>query len=183
MKDAQDRKDTPVYSGVFKYFPLALQEIARVSKAGNDQHNPGKPLFWDRSKSGDELDALARHLLEAGTFDTDGQRHSAKLAWRGLSNLQKELEMQIIKPTKTDSNWYLNFGDNAFIHSINDWGQIIGRYNWYNFHFIHLYIENDVMTGGLEIECVVLGIGFRFRWNYNDKVKKLVKKARKRAGK
>jgi len=92
MKDAQDRKDTPVYSGVFKYFPLALQEIARVSKAGNDQHNPGKPLFWDRSKSGDELDALARHLLEAGTFDTDGQRHSAKLAWRGLSNLQKELE-------------------------------------------------------------------------------------------
>lgn len=88
----EQRKNTPVYSGVLKYFPLALQEIARVSKAGNDQHNPGKPLHWDRSKSGDELDALTRHLLEAGQIDTDGQRHSAKLAWRALSNLQKELE-------------------------------------------------------------------------------------------
>lgn len=88
----QERKDTPVFSGVLRYFPLALQEIARVSKAGNDQHNPGKPLHWDRSKSGDEFDALTRHLLEAGTFDTDGQRHSAKVAWRALAALQKELE-------------------------------------------------------------------------------------------
>jgi len=91
--------------------------------------------------------------------------------------------MKIIKPTIVDSNWYLHFSNDVFMQPINDWGQIIGKYNWYNFHFIHLYIENDVMTGGLEIECVVLRIGFRFRWNYNDKVKKLVKKARKRAGK
>ena len=97
MKTAQERKDTPVYSGVLKYFPLALLEIARVSKAGNDQHNPGKPLHWDRSKSKDELDALTRHLIEAGTFDTDGQRHSAKLAWRALANLEKELEDNIQK--------------------------------------------------------------------------------------
>jgi hypothetical protein len=89
---AKARKDTPIYSGVLKYFPLALAEVARVSKAGNDQHNPGKPLHWDRSKSGDELDALTRHLVDAGTFDTDGQRHSAKIAWRALANLQKELE-------------------------------------------------------------------------------------------
>lgn len=88
----EQRKATPVYSGVLKYFPLALQEISRVSKVGNDQHNPGKPLHWDRSKSKDELDALTRHLLEAGTFDDDGQRHSAKLAWRALANLEKELE-------------------------------------------------------------------------------------------
>jgi hypothetical protein len=74
------------------YFPDALAEVARVSKAGNDQHNPGKPLHWDRSKSGDELDALTRHLFEAGTLDSDGQRHSAKVAWRALANLQKELE-------------------------------------------------------------------------------------------
>lgn len=92
MKTAQERKDTPVYSGVIRYFPLALLEIARLSKVGNDQHNPGSPLHWDRSKSGDELDALTRHLFEAGTFDTDGMRHSTKLAWRALANLQKELE-------------------------------------------------------------------------------------------
>jgi len=89
---AQKRKDTPVFSGVLMYFPLAIAEVARTSKAGNDQHNPNKPLHWDRSKSGDELDALTRHLMEAGTIDTDGIRHSAKVAWRALANLQKELE-------------------------------------------------------------------------------------------
>jgi len=89
---AEQRKSTPVYSGVLKYFPLALQEVARCSKAGNDQHNPGEPLHWARDKSGDELDALTRHLLDAGTIDTDGVRHSTKVAWRALANLEKELE-------------------------------------------------------------------------------------------
>ena len=86
------RKGTPVFSGVLKYFPDALRAIAVCSKVGNDQHNPDKALFWDRSKSGDELDALTRHLMEAGTVDSDGIRHSAKVAWRALANLQKELE-------------------------------------------------------------------------------------------
>jgi len=95
MTEAEQRKHTPVYSGVLKYFPLALREIARTSKVGGDQHNPGQPLHWDRSKSTDELDALTRHLLEAGTFDTDGQRHSTKLAWRALANLEKELEKDL----------------------------------------------------------------------------------------
>ena len=89
---AQQRKNTPVFSGVLNYFPDALREVARCSKIGNDQHNAGKPLHWDRSKSTDELDALTRHLLEAGTIDTDGVRHSAKVAWRALANLQKEIE-------------------------------------------------------------------------------------------
>lgn len=92
--DAAKRKATPIYSGFLKYFPRACAEVARVSQAGNDQHNPGSPLHWDRSKSGDELDALSRHLLEAGTLDSDGQRHSAKLAWRAMANLEKELEAE-----------------------------------------------------------------------------------------
>jgi hypothetical protein len=86
------RKQTPIYSGVLKYFPDAIREVARCSYAGNEQHNPNTPLHWDRSKSGDELDALTRHLLEAGTIDSDGIRHSAKVAWRALANLQKEIE-------------------------------------------------------------------------------------------
>lgn len=86
------RKATPVFSGVLKYFPDALQEVAKVSLAGSKQHNPNKPLHWDRSKSGDELDALTRHLIDAGKIDSDGIRHSAKIAWRALANLQKELE-------------------------------------------------------------------------------------------
>ncbi len=90
--EAEERKETPVFSGVLRYFPLAIKEISRVSLAGNRQHHPNEPLHWDRSKSTDELDALARHLIDAGTLDTDGIRHSAKVAWRSLANLEKELE-------------------------------------------------------------------------------------------
>jgi len=89
---AADRKAVPVVSGLLDYFPAALAAVAECSKAGNDQHNPGKPLHWDRSKSGDEADALVRHLFDRGTIDTDGIRHSAKVAWRALALLQKELE-------------------------------------------------------------------------------------------
>jgi hypothetical protein len=89
---AQKRKEVPIHSGVIKYFPRALAAVAELSRIGNEQHNPGKPLHWDRSKSGDELDALSRHLIEAGTIDTDGVRHSTKVCWRGLANLEKELE-------------------------------------------------------------------------------------------
>jgi len=82
----------PVYSGVIKYFPDAIKYVSRVSFVGNEQHNPGTPLHWDRSKSQDELDALARHLVDCGTLDDDGLYHDAKVAWRALANLQKLLE-------------------------------------------------------------------------------------------
>ncbi len=91
-KDAKARKGVPIYSGFLRYFPRAVAAVARLSQVGNDQHNPGKPLHWDRSKSGDEHDALMRHLMEAGTVDTDGVRHSTKAAWRAMAALEKELE-------------------------------------------------------------------------------------------
>ena len=91
---AEVRKGTPIYSGVMMYFPLALAAVAQASKVGNDQHNPGEPLHWARGKSDDHLDAMARHALEAGKIDTDGIRHSAKVAWRALANLQLELERE-----------------------------------------------------------------------------------------
>lgn len=90
--DKAARKATPIATGVIDYFPRALAEIARVSKAGNDQHNPGQPLHWDKSKSTDHADCIARHLIERGTIDDDGMRHSAKLAWRALALLETELE-------------------------------------------------------------------------------------------
>ena len=100
----QERKQMPVYSGVLKYFPDAIREVAKVSWVGNQQHHPDKPLHWDRAKSSDELDALARHLMEAGTIDTDGQRHSAKVAWRALAYLQKELEKEGKAPLSKYNN-------------------------------------------------------------------------------
>lgn len=90
--DAAVRKGIPLTTGVLDYFPLALAEVARLSKAGNDQHNPGQPLHWDRTKSLDHADCIGRHLIDRGALDTDGQRHSAKLAWRALALLQTELE-------------------------------------------------------------------------------------------
>ena len=80
------RKDMPVFTGVLKYFPDAIKEVSKVSLQGNKQHHPEKPLHWDRSKSSDELDALTRHLIDAGSLDDDGIRHSAKVAWRALAN-------------------------------------------------------------------------------------------------
>jgi hypothetical protein len=90
--DAKARKSVPIYSGVLMYFPDAIAAVAECSQRGNDQHNPGEPLHWAREKSTDEADALARHLMEAGTIDGDGVRHSAKVAWRALAMLQKEIE-------------------------------------------------------------------------------------------
>jgi hypothetical protein len=87
-----ERKERPIATGVLDYFPLALLEVARASKAGQEQHNPGKPLAWDKTKSTDHADCLVRHLLERGTIDTDGVSHSAKVAWRALALLQLELE-------------------------------------------------------------------------------------------
>lgn len=90
--DAKARKAIPIFSGCIRYFPDALAAVADLSRIGNEQHHPGKPLHWDRAKSTDELDALTRHLVDAGTIDTDGVRHSTKVAWRALANLQKEIE-------------------------------------------------------------------------------------------
>lgn len=90
--DTKDRKTYPIATGVIDYFPNALAEVAHVSFIGNEQHNPGTPLHWDRSKSTDEADALMRHFVERGKMDRDGVRHSAKMAWRALALLQKELE-------------------------------------------------------------------------------------------
>jgi hypothetical protein len=89
---AADRKKIPLFSGLMQYFPDALAAVSNLSYVGNEQHNPGQPLHWDRSKSTDQEDTLMRHLLERGTIDVDGQRHSAKVAWRALAMLQLEIE-------------------------------------------------------------------------------------------
>jgi hypothetical protein len=90
---AATRKATPVFSGVLKYFPNALKEVAKCSKAGNDQHHPDKPLHWDMGKSKDEYDALTRHLIDhtIDPLDDDGVLHLTKVAWRALAGLERHL--------------------------------------------------------------------------------------------
>jgi dATP/dGTP diphosphohydrolase len=92
-----ERKKYPVTTGVLDYFPLAILEVAHVSYVGGEQHHPGEALHWDRAKSTDEADALMRHFLQRGKLDTDGLRHSAKVAWRALALLQKEIELEDLR--------------------------------------------------------------------------------------
>lgn len=94
MSDAAWRKARPLATGVLDYFPDALLEIAHCSAVGSAHHNPGEPLRWAKDKSTDEPDALLRHLIHRGTVDTDGVRHSAKVAWRALALLQREIEAE-----------------------------------------------------------------------------------------
>lgn len=93
-QDKQERKRTPVTTGVLDYFPDAVAAVAQISYLGNEQHNPGESLHWAREKSTDHADCIGRHLLERGRLDIDGGRHSAKLAWRALALLQLELEAE-----------------------------------------------------------------------------------------
>lgn len=90
--DAAARKRIPIATGFCFYFPRAMAAVAAVSLAGNEQHNPGKPLHWDRSKSSDEDDALMRHFLERDAVDKDGHLHAARCAWRAMARLEKMLE-------------------------------------------------------------------------------------------
>lgn len=92
--DAKTREEYPVGAGVLDYFPDALVAVALVSYVGNQQHNPGQPLHWDRTKSMNHADKIIRHYLERGKLDTDGTRHSAKMVWRALALLQCEIERE-----------------------------------------------------------------------------------------
>ena len=92
--DAAKRKAVPLCTGVLDYFPDALADVARLSQVGNDQHNPGQPLHWSKHKSTDHGDCLLRHQIDRGTLDTDKVRHSTKVAWRALAQLQIEIEAE-----------------------------------------------------------------------------------------
>lgn len=90
--DPKARKDAPMYRGLLKYFPRALAYVAEVSRIGNEQHNPGQEMHWAKEKSTDHGDCIVRHQCDAGGFDADNVRHSGKVAWRALAQLEIELE-------------------------------------------------------------------------------------------
>ena len=89
-----ERKTYPIATGFMDYFPDAIPAIAHASYLATVQHHPDKPTHWDRNKSTDEADTMLRHFLQRGTLDTDGIRHSTKMAWRALALLQKEIEAE-----------------------------------------------------------------------------------------
>ncbi len=102
---SEERKQIPIFSGVLNYFPLALAAVARVSKRGNDKHNPGQPLHWSRCKSADHEDCIARHLIDVDTLDpVSGEYEDAQaLAWRALAKLELLEETRLGKPISRGS--------------------------------------------------------------------------------
>lgn len=97
IMSSEERKNRPLARGVLDYFPDALMEVAAVSKAGNDKHNPGQPMHHARGKSTDHADCIVRHLKDRGKIDPEtGQRHSGETAWRALALLQEEIEAEKI---------------------------------------------------------------------------------------
>lgn len=100
---SEARKHIPMATGLIDYFPNALAAVAALSKFGNDKHNPGEPLHWSRGKSNDHADCIARHLVDRGGHDADGNRHSVQLAWRALALLEIELEEALGLPPSRGS--------------------------------------------------------------------------------
>lgn len=93
-------KDCPVYSGVLKYFPLALPAVARVSVAGDRKFNPGNdgPPIWNRRLSSRHEDAILTHSIKAEYEEIDpelGVPHVAARAWRALAALQEYEERRL----------------------------------------------------------------------------------------
>lgn len=103
--DADERNKLPMAEGLLDYFPLALAEISKVSFVGNQQHNPGESMHWARMKSRDHANKIMKHLVDRGTLDTDGMRHSAKIAWRALALLQEEMEQATGAPASRASKF------------------------------------------------------------------------------
>lgn len=98
--DSAARKDVPVFSGVLKYAPAAIAGVAKISKSGNDKHNPGEPLHHARGKSTDHSDCIVRHAMDIADLEAAIEREklwpngpeaieallteASQLSWRAL---------------------------------------------------------------------------------------------------
>lgn len=107
--DSGQRKEVPLLRGCLRYFPAALAGVARISKAGNDKHNPGELMYHARGKSMDHGDCILRHLVDVQDLLADLERNPntnvkyttvleevSQLAWRALA-LSQELHEQFGK--------------------------------------------------------------------------------------
>lgn len=119
--NSAERKEVPLFSGCFTYFPAALAGVARRSKMGNDEHHAGEPLHHDRGKSRDHEDCILRHLMDLADLrerhyelcqsrSVDTQEHAVPateqailaeanaIAWRALALSQELHELYAHAP-------------------------------------------------------------------------------------
>jgi len=68
------------------------------------------------------------------------------------------------------------------INFINEYIQLFYKFNWYTFNPISIEFENESYLGEASIEIIILGLGVRISWLYNEdtptrrKLKKYIKK-------
>ena len=58
--------------------------------------------------------------------------------------------------------------DRMFVELHEDWSQLFQRCNWYTFRFADVQFEWDKHMGGIEASVILLGLGFRWRWNFAE---------------
>ena len=108
--ESSERKNYPILSGCLNYFPAALAGVARISKIGNDKHNPGQQLHHNRAKSTDHGDCILRHLVDLQSLLVAIERdqgsvevirqirdEASSVAWRALA-LSQELHERFGAP-------------------------------------------------------------------------------------
>lgn len=66
----------------------------------------------------------------------------------------------------------INITEKLFLDLTSEWEQIFGKYNWYSFTLLELYLENDKWTGGYEFVATFLGFRLRLRYNTEEAAKK-----------
>ncbi len=49
-----------------------------------------------------------------------------------------------------------------------DYSQFFGKRNWYDYRFVHIEFENDVILGAYEFMFALLGLGLRVRWQHTE---------------
>lgn len=124
--DSNDRKDYALFRGCLRYFPAALAGIAKISKLGNDKHNPGQELFHDRNKSKDHGDCILRHLMDVsdliaandrGELDNKNEilNEVSSMAWRALA-LSQELHEKFGSPVAPAANTQSKKYDGIDLH-------------------------------------------------------------------
>ena len=94
-----DSDKLPYYIVLFKQFPLALKEVVKCSKAGNQKYKDTDSDFQNFSRVQNAetryKDAMLRHLLESGQVE-DMQKygemtHEAAVVWNALADLEIKL--------------------------------------------------------------------------------------------
>ena len=65
------------------------------------------------------------------------------------------------------SDGYLEIGP-VILSGIQEWSQLFEPCNWRTFHPVMVEIEDDIILGGVECTVILLGLGFRIRWNHSQ---------------